>query len=267
MEMSGWIALHRKFTEWGWYQDPATKVVFIHLLLIARWNDGEWKGVKLRRGECVIGRRKLAKKLGLSEKQVRTALKHLEDSGEITRKKVKIRANQRANVLTLVKVNNFNGYQDIGMEPGANQRAEQGPQLNKDNNINIKDTLYISELVGYLNEKTGKRYRQTAATKAALNGLLDAGYTPEDVKRVIDKKTGDWMGTKFEAGLAPRSLFDADKFDAYLNESISVTKEDRRQLISELAGLQIKFNEVGLTAEEQRRMEQLEEELNGSART
>lgn len=259
VDLNGWIALHRKFRQWGWYSDPITKAVFLELLLTANWKDGEYKGHQIKRGQTVIGRRALAKTLGISEQQVRTALKHLEDSGEITRK-----STNRFTIATLCK---FNDYQDIEIEgqPTDNQQAtNKQPHLNKYNNKQDYINIYkISEIVDYLNLKTGKKYRLTRATKDAISHLLDEGYTVEDMRRVVDKKSSDWNGTQYAGGLAPRSLFDADKFDGYLNESHVRTKADANRLKREYMRLQIKDCEVGLDSDEQSRMNELEEQING----
>ena len=78
------IKLYRAMKNWGWYSDPPTKDVFLHLLLNANWEDGEFRGTKLHKGEVVFGRKKYAQELGLSEQQVRTAIKHLQQTGEIS---------------------------------------------------------------------------------------------------------------------------------------------------------------------------------------
>jgi len=80
----GWIKLHRRFLEWGWYKDINTKVVFIHLLLSANHTECEFEGITIKPGQVAIGRKSLAEAVGLSERQVRTALEHLKSTNEIT---------------------------------------------------------------------------------------------------------------------------------------------------------------------------------------
>lgn len=82
--VKGWIKLHRQFTKWGWYKDVNTKVVFLHLLLTANYTETEYQGIKLKPGQVPVGRKSLAKELGLTERQVRTAIEHLKSTNEIT---------------------------------------------------------------------------------------------------------------------------------------------------------------------------------------
>ena len=98
MTSNGYIKLHRKLLEWGWYKDQNTMIVFLHLLLIANYAESEYMGVKIHPGQAVIGRKSLAKALGMSEQNVRTALNHLKSTNEIT-----IKATNKFSVVTIVK--------------------------------------------------------------------------------------------------------------------------------------------------------------------
>ncbi len=102
--MKSWIKLHRSIRDWGWYHDPITKSVYIELLLIANWKKAQWNGINLNVGDAVVGRRVLAERLGISEQNVRTALNHLELSGDIKR--------TSTNKYTIVHITDFEKYQN-----------------------------------------------------------------------------------------------------------------------------------------------------------
>ena len=104
-EGEGWIKLFRKFTEWEWYGDINTKTVFIHLLLIANFEEKRWMGRTIERGQAVIGLFSLSEELGLSIRQVRTALGKLESTGEITKKST--------NKFTIVTICKYEKYQQV----------------------------------------------------------------------------------------------------------------------------------------------------------
>lgn len=82
-DMSGHIKLERKIIDWEWYKDINTKCLFIHLLLKANWKDGRFCGKVIERGSLVTSLQKLSEETGLTVREVRTALTHLEDTGEI----------------------------------------------------------------------------------------------------------------------------------------------------------------------------------------
>ena len=112
----------------------------------------------------------------------------------------------------------------------------------------------IKEIVQYLNDKCGTRYRyQTKGTQEHINARLKEGYTVEDFKTVIDKKFEEWHGTDMEKFLRPETLF-AGKFESYLNQKI-VKKTYQSQTAQMLDGF------YDQTAEWVRKMEQ-EEQAN-----
>jgi len=122
--MNGYIKIHRKLTEWEWYDDPYTKVVFLHLLLKANWKETSYHGHKLLPGDTIVGRKKLAEDLGLSERNVRTALDKLEQTGEITRK--------ATNRFTVVSIRNWASYQMCDDSPTNNRpTTDQQPTNNR----------------------------------------------------------------------------------------------------------------------------------------
>ena len=130
-----WIKIHRSLLEWEWYDDIPTKTVWLHLLLIANWEDKKYHGETIKAGEAVIGRKAMADQLGLSEQSIRTALKHLEETGEIS-----VRATNKYSVVT---VNNWVKFQCCGQATN-NQPAEaldtQGLSADDDTTANQQVT-------------------------------------------------------------------------------------------------------------------------------
>lgn len=79
-----YIRLDRNIMSWGWYKDPNTFKLWIHLLLSANIKDHTFMGVEIHRGELAASYKALATATGLSERSVRTALEHLKATGELT---------------------------------------------------------------------------------------------------------------------------------------------------------------------------------------
>lgn len=96
---NGFIMLQRSITNWQWYDEPNTMRIFLHLLLTANYTDRSWHGVPVLRGQRICTYGVLAGELGMSIQQVRTALSHLECSGEVSRQTL-----ARASLIT---VNNY----------------------------------------------------------------------------------------------------------------------------------------------------------------
>ena len=80
---NGFIKLSPRVMLAWWYKELATSKLFIHMLMSANYADRMWNDVLVLRGSLVSSIRSMSSETGLSERQVRTALIHLEDKGEI----------------------------------------------------------------------------------------------------------------------------------------------------------------------------------------
>ena len=82
-------------------------------------------------------------------------------------------------------------------------------------------TLPYQEIINYLNEKADTRYRHTSnKTQGLIKARINEGFTLENFKTVIDKKTTEWKSdNKMSAYLRPETLF-GTKFESYLNQKI-----------------------------------------------
>lgn len=103
--MSGYIKIDRKLLEWEWYKNEHTKTLFLHCLLKANWKDGKFEGKDIPRGSFVTSVKNLALDLDLTVDEIRTALKHLLDTKEITK--------QTTNKFTIITISNYELYQEV----------------------------------------------------------------------------------------------------------------------------------------------------------
>jgi len=82
-----------------------------------------------------------------------------------------------------------------------------------------KDSIDYGQIIDYLNEKTGKKFRAgSEATRKLIRARINEGYSIQDFKTVIDNKVRSWTGTEFARYLQPETLFRSSHFDSYLNE-------------------------------------------------
>ena len=94
-----------------------------------------------------------------------------------------------------------------------------------------KHNNYIVEIIEYLNEKAGTRYKANSKkTKDLVNARLNEGFTVDDFKTVIDKKVAEWKATEFEKFLRPETLF-GNKFEGYLNQNIVKHRKTEKETL------------------------------------
>ena len=91
-------------------------------------------------------------------------------------------------------------------------------------------TKIIEEIINYLNEKAGTKYKSTSKdTIKHINARLKEGYTIEDFKYVIDVKVAEWQGTKMEMYIRPSTLFNS-KMDNYVNQPMPYKQQPSYQV-------------------------------------
>ncbi len=91
-----------------------------------------------------------------------------------------------------------------------------------------KEKIPYKKILEYLNEKTGKHYRNVPTNQELIRARWNEGYTFDDFKNVIDNMVAKWKGTGFtfssgelaENYLQPSTLF-SRKFDKYLNQTVN----------------------------------------------
>ena len=96
-------------------QEDYTTRLFIHCLLKANWQEKAWKGETIRRGQFVTSLSKLAEETGLTIRQTRTALSHLEKTGELTSQ-----TNAKRRIIT---VNNYEKFQGATKQSPSNRQT------------------------------------------------------------------------------------------------------------------------------------------------
>ena len=145
MIVKGFVKIDRKITKWRWYKDTSTFKIFLHLILTANYEDREFEDIVIKRGQRVASIRSLAAESGLTEKNVRTAIKHLKATGEV--------ASLPTPKYTVFTVVNYEKYQIVANKvasegrTGGEQVANEGQQCKKDI-IKIKKDKEYTALSG-----------------------------------------------------------------------------------------------------------------------
>ncbi|WP_203624624.1 conserved phage C-terminal domain-containing protein [Lacticaseibacillus sp. 866-1] len=82
----------------------------------------------------------------------------------------------------------------------------------------------FDKLFEYLNEKSGKHFKNTATNRKLVHERLREGFTPKDIQTAIDNVTAGWLGTDMEQYIRPSTIFRASKFEGYVNSVPRVAK-------------------------------------------
>lgn len=115
----GYIKLDHELRHWQYYTDRNMLLVWIDLLLRARYTDGYYNGILIKRGQCLVGRSATGRELVMTESEYRGCLKRLKMSQQIT--------TEKTNKGTLVTIINWEKYQGVV----ANDNQQDNQQLSQ----------------------------------------------------------------------------------------------------------------------------------------
>ena len=207
--MQGWIKLHRQIVEWEWYTDANTFRVFMHLLLNANHKEKRYKGILIKKGQLLTGRKSLALALDLSERQVRTALTKLKKSGEIDQEKAR-KTTKSGSIITIcnyasyqsekTKSDQHNDQHNDQEATSKRPRSDQEATTNK-NDKNIKNEKNVKN---FLNEQK-KSEKQPSQIENELREFINNN---SGVKRrlfsEIEKGCGKTLSVDEKKAIAAR---------------------------------------------------------------
>lgn len=191
----GFVKIDRKITQWRWYHDANTFRVFFHLIITANYEDKNFETITIKRGERVISYPKLAAELGLSERNVRTAIKHLKETGEVT-----VKPHSKFSVVT---VNNYNQYQSSDRQLTDNRQATDRQvtdncQSSDNNERKIKkDEESKKDKEGKKSDKSVKKYGEYGHVKLSDEEYrrLCEDYSEKIIIEYI-RKIDEWIQLK-----------------------------------------------------------------------
>ena len=122
------IKLYDKILQWEWFRHPHTLCLFIYLLLKANYKDIDHHGMVIKRGQLITSIPKISTDTGLSIQQTKTALKHLQLTGELTDV-----ANRQYRIITILK---YDDYQSV-----TDKISNDQPTTNRQNRQRLTDDL------------------------------------------------------------------------------------------------------------------------------
>lgn len=162
--IDGYVKLWRSTLDWEWFDDANTLKVWLYILLSANWKEGKFKGDKVPIGSLIRSLERIACDTGLSKSQVRTAITHLKNTGEITTKIA------RKNLL--ITIGNWSIYQSNEDETcekiaptSHDDSTDRRKKERKNKNILNIDTTNINNTTYYFVQPTLQEVRDYIAEK------------------------------------------------------------------------------------------------------
>ena len=183
----GWVKLHRKLKNWGWYKDPYMLSLFIHLLLDANHEQNVWNGITVNPGELVTGLNSLSVSTGISIQRLRTCIKRLKSTNEIT-----IKTTSKFSIISITK------WADYQSDQQAHQQA-----INKQSTSNQQ----------HLKNERIKEVKNSSSTPEELHGL----FLDYDVSLLTEWRNENTPSVDLNPLKAQLLIYNEDKGYKYTN--------------------------------------------------
>lgn len=144
-------------TDWEWYENTNVFRLFYHCLLHTNLEDKRYCGKEIKAGQYVSSITRISAETGLTESQVRTALKKLKDTGYISTKST--------NKYTIYTVNEYQKYIDCG----------QVAKATTEENTVVKNGTKMEQTVERKMEQPEKNAKETCekSNKKAINECFE----------------------------------------------------------------------------------------------
>lgn len=270
MNDDGFIKIHRRMLKWEWYKDTNTKVLFLHCLLKANWKDGRFQGIEVPRGSFVTSLSILSEELSSKEQtftvqNVRTSLKHLTLTGELTSKSY--------SKYRIITVNKYNEYQVANIVPNkqlTNSQQATNKQLttieekkekkeiyNTNNNIYAYTEKQFKRVLSATEKEEITKWPDTELTMYAIKqAMLYGKSNVKYISRIIEAYGRENIQTVQQAQQREREYAEAKKRKQNLKRNNGYQK-NTKTIEPEPEWLNKKIEKQELTPEEREEMEEL----------
>ena len=180
----GFVKLYRSMLTWEWYDDINVKILFLHLILTANYEDKKWRGKVIKRGQRVMSIRKLSEELGITMQQTRTAINKLISTHELTNSKF-----AECNVFTLI---NYDKFQSVtceltNVQQTSNKSITNVQQIDNKSITSTKELKEREEYKEIKKEEKKKQLFESPFNKIENEKLKQVLSDFKDMRKVMKK--------------------------------------------------------------------------------
>lgn len=266
----GFIKIHRRMLKWEWYKDTNTKVLFLHCLLKANWKDGRFQGIEVPRGSFVTSLSTLSEELSSKEQtftvqNVRTSLKHLTLTGELTSKSY-----SKYRIITVNKYNEYQVANIVSNKQLTNSQQATNKQLttieekkekkeiyNTNNNIYAYTEKQIGRVLSATEKEEITKWPDTELTMYAIKeAMLYGKSNVKYISRIIEAYGRENIQTVQQAQQREREYAEAKKRKQEMKRNNGYQK-NTKTIEPEPEWLNKKIEKQEVTSKEREEMDEL----------
>jgi len=232
--MEGWISLHRRIiNHWIWINEKYLRA-WLWFLLRANHANGKIlfgnELIEIERGQFITSIKNISFATGLTNQNVRTFLRLLENDKMINKQ-----SNNKLTKITILNYDSYNSNQQTNNKQSNKQTTSSQQAANKqvttDNNVINNVNKSNIDFISIFNELTGKKIRiLDSKAKKQFEARLKEGFTINEIKTAIVNCKNDKYHIENPKYLTPEFITRADKLQIYLNKENEQPKRTYRKL-------------------------------------
>lgn len=187
--MNDWVKCYRSTLDWGWFTDVPTAHLWEYIRLKAYWDANYFKGELIEKGSFPTTVQAMSVETGLTNEQVRLALKKLKTTGEIT-----VRTTNKYTVISVVKWAEYQGEGGCDTKQTPSSDTKQKPNGEQTDTKKITNPLLQKEdkKVRNKEDNTHKRFvKPTVSEVREYCSSRNNGIDPEEFVDFYESK--NWM--------------------------------------------------------------------------
>lgn len=151
--LGNWVKFTESLLTWKWFHDSKTVHLFFYLLTRANWKPSFYMSIRIERGQLATGLFRIQKDTGLSIQSIRTCLKRLKSTNELT-----IKSTNKFSIITLCNYDLYHPDHLVNQQTTqqADQQSinkqvtneQQHPKKNKNSNNSKKNKNPVFDPTG-----------------------------------------------------------------------------------------------------------------------
>ncbi len=165
------IKLNRKIKNWEWYTDVNTAHFFIYCILTANWKDDNFHGMEVKRGQFIRTLENISRETGLSIQNIRTAVKHLISTQELTQNQ-----HGKYRIFTVVKYEQYQIGNTISNNELTRNQHESNTKVTQSKEVKNIRSKELKKELSKDNSISGEIHHKRIVDK--WNTLKDYGVPP-----------------------------------------------------------------------------------------
>ena len=177
---NAFIKLNRKIKNWEWYTDVNTAHFFIYCILTANWKDDSFHGMEVKRGQFIRTLENISRETGLSIQNIRTAIKHLISTQELTQNQ-----HGKYRIFTVVKYEQYQLGNTISNNELTRNQHESNTKVTQSKEVKNIRTKEVKKELSKDN---------SIKNTFSLTGMIEEKEYPEQLK----EKIKEWLKYKSE---------------------------------------------------------------------